>query len=268
MKKEWIDHCLDLACAEATLFSGARKILRNVSFSIEKFDGDLQLEDCGYTRSKISMLRKNYLHEESRTVAVDLWRRRIEQEKYGSVGFTTYNHFVKTDPDKKSKRASILGPCIQSVVFTLLNKKKFEIDIFYRTTELLKKFPADLIFIRDELLQPFDLTNLHKVNFHFANLTWHPMYFVTIIPHLDEPIGELEALKLKDKFLWQWTVKWSARYICPEHKRGIEKFSQAMRVHKDAHERIKLAMLKQLQIYLRQNHPGFRNDYEGEEEDE
>jgi hypothetical protein len=75
----------------------------------------------------------------------------VEERSYGSVGFTTYNHFLKNSPTKKSKRASVMGPCIQSVVITQHNKKQYSIDCFYRTTELLKKFPADLVFIRDVL---------------------------------------------------------------------------------------------------------------------
>jgi hypothetical protein len=287
MIDEWISHCLDLSEQPADLWSGARKILRGVQFSIKNFDHDMKIEDCGFTKSKLTMLRKNYLHAESRDFALKLWRKRCEQEKYGSVGFSCYNHLIKggglrshfaeVNAKKKAEkegtvykisRASVMGPCIQSVVLTWVKKDHVEIDIFYRTTELLKKFPADLVFIREELLIGFNLKHLKQVNFHFANVTVHSMYWVTIIPHLDDPIAELESLKKKDKKLYDWVIKWTARYCCDEHLRGIEKFSQAMRVRMDAHKRIDKKTFAKLQAYLRKNHPGHRNAYVDPDEEE
>lgn len=275
MLLEWIDHLLHLADTPADFYSGCRKIIRNVDLTFNDFDDDLQLRDAGYTSSKLTMLTKNYFNEESVATAIKLWNRRKAQAKYGSVALTTFNHFVKGKGTveeivaNKSKRASVFGPCILAVSLTWIKKGKTSVDIYYRTTEFAKKFPADLVFIRDVLLKGFDFSDLTvEYNFHFANVTIHPMYMVTAIPHMDDAIGYLEDIKKKDKHFYDWVVKWTARYLCPEHKRGIEKFSQAMRVHKDAHERIKPAVMKQLQKYLRANHPGFRKDYEDDEDDE
>lgn len=271
----WVNHLFDLADKPADLYSGCRKILHHISLTFPDLNDDLQLEDAGYTSSKLKMLTKNYFHEESVSTALKLWSRRKQQAKYGSVAITTFNHFVKGKGtveeivEKKSKRASVFGPCILAVSITWLKKGKASVDIYYRTTEFAKKFPADLVFIRDVLLKDFDFEGLSvEYHFHFANVTIHPMYMVTVIPHLDDPIGHLEGLKRQDPHFFNWTVKWTARYLCPEHRRGIEKFSQAMRVHKDTHERIKKPVIKQLQFYLRKNHPGFRNGYEGDEDDD
>lgn len=288
MKDEWLEQCLLLSRTKADFYSGARKIIRNVHFTIEKPSDDLTLADCGFTKSKQSMLVRNYLNEESRDAGLKLWRRRVEQAKYGSVGVSTYNHFVKGGGHRslfaemhekrrakeegreyKIGRASVMGPCIQSFVLTLLNDKSVAVDVFYRTTELFKKFPADLVFLRDVLLPPFKLGDrLREINFHFANVTCHPMYFVTIIPLLDDPIEALEKLRKKDQYFFNWIVKWTARYVCDEHHRGIAKFAQAMRTCNDARRRIPRATMKPLQKYLRANHPGYRNAYEDQGEDE
>ena len=236
-------------------------------------DDSLQLADAGYTGNKLSILIGHYLHKESQDVAIQLWNKRKGQGKYGSVGFTTYAHFVKggSVDAKRSKRASVFGPCIQSVVITLLTKKTYSVDVFYRTTELFKKFPADLILIRDVLLAPFDFSGLEFAGLtcHFSSVTAHPMYFVTVVPSLDHPTNVFHALRNGgDKFFYNWVVKWTARYICKEHGRGIEKFSQAVRVRMDAMKRIDKKELKKLQDYCRKNHPGFRKDYQEPEEDE
>lgn len=274
MKSDWVDISLELAAEPASFYSGARKILRNRTFTFKHIRPDLKMEDAGYTKSKMTMLKKNYLHEESIAVAIDLWTKRIGQRKYGSVSFTCFNHFVKggSIDAKRSKRASVFGPCIQSVSLTYMNDHTTEVDVFYRTTELFKKFPADLVFIRDVLLAGFDFSTapLTSITFHFANVTCHPMYFVTLIPLLDDPIGELDELKRVDKYFFDWIIKWTARYIVPRHHRGIAKFAQAMRVCTDARARIPKKVMPALIKYLDDNHPGYRNAYvdpDGEEEE-
>lgn len=264
----WVDQCLINAKQTAHFYSGARKIIQCKTLKFPPLDNSLQLEHSGYTKHKMSHLRRGYLHEESRNVAVELWERRKKQGTYGSVGFTTYNHFLKSDPSKGSKRSSVMGPCIQSVVLTLGLKDTYTIDLFYRTTELFKKFPADLVFLRDELLQPFSFKGLSggTINCHFANITIHPMYFVILIPSIKDPIKQMDLIEKVDPYFYKWLVKWTARYICKEHRRGIEKFAQAMRVHDDARDRITGKFRKDLETYLRKNHPGFRNDYEEDED--
>lgn len=271
MKQEWIKFALRLSAQPADLWSGCRKILRNQRLVFRNFFEDpIALEDAGYTKSKLTMLTKNYLHPESHAIAQQLWQRRLGQETYGSVSFTTFNHFVKggSIDARRSKRASVFGPCIQSVIITQLDKHSFEVDIPYRTTEVLKKFPADLVFIRDVLLAPFDLPKKTSVTFYFAGLTVHPMYFITLIPHLPDPIASFEHLLKQDKRFYDWAVKWSARYLCEEHSRGILKFSQALRVRKSALQSIDKSVIKQLQRYLRANHPGFTREYGGDEDNE
>lgn len=267
MLDDWIGACERLSAEPADFYSGARKILRGRQLVYGDLDNDIQPESAGYTKMKMGLLKKLYLHVESRDVALELWEKRLGQGKYGSVGFTTYNHLIKTDPTKQSKRASTMGPCLQSVVLTLLPGGKTSVDVFYRTTELFKKYPADLVFIRDTLLNGFEM-DLEDMTHHVANLTCHPMYYVTIIPHQRDPIKRLDRLKAKDEYFYQWVIKWSARYLCDEHHRGIAKHAQSMRVCMDARERITEEVQHELIPYLLANHPGYRNDYKEEEDEE
>lgn len=251
------------------MYSGCRKIMFGMKLTfMDLWDAEdpLILEDCGYTSAKMSHLRRLYLHEESRDMAIKLWNLRRTKTTYGSVCFTTFNHLLKNDITKKSKRASVMGPCLQSVAITQLKgggKAQYRIDVFYRTTELFKKFTADLIFIRDILLEGFDFSGMEFMGMtcHFANMTLHPQYAVTVIPHLKDPITELEKLKSRDRYYWEWTLKWSARYLCEEHHRGIAKFAQALRVKDDVDKRIRGKMRRELTAYIRENHPGHRSGY-------
>lgn len=271
LKDEWLGHGWKLAAEKAEFYSGARKIIRGRAITFSELDDSLQLSDAGYTKSKMTMLRKNYLHEESKAVAIELWDKRLGQRKYGSVSFTCFNHFVKGGAvnAKRSKRASVFGPCIQSVVLTYLNDHTVSVDVMYRTTEWFKKFPADLVFLREELLAGFDFAKapISEITCHFANITIHPMYAVSALACDTDPIGRLEKLRKKDEYFFNWTIKWTARYLCPEHHRGIQKFAQAMRVCKDARERISPDIMPDLIAYLNKWHPGYKNDYTDPDEE-
>jgi hypothetical protein len=42
-----------------------------------------------------------------------------------------------------------MGPCIQAVTLTWLSRTDVGLDVFYRTTEFYKKFPADLLLLTE-----------------------------------------------------------------------------------------------------------------------
>lgn len=267
MRQEWLEQVIRLSYKKADFFSGARKIIRNVHFTFEDIQPDLVYEDIGYAKHKRGMLIKLYKHEESLRKAVELWEMRKRKAKYGSVSFHCYNHLLKADPEKGSIRASVMGPCLQAVCITWLSNKSCAVDVFYRTTELFKKFPADLCFIRDDILTEFDFSvcQIKEINFHFANVTCHPMYY--IIPAIQmekngiDPFEALDLIRKKDEMYWMWAIKWTARYLCDEHKRGIEKYAQAMRVHDESRKALTPKELARWQKYLRKHHPGFAKDY-------
>lgn len=269
MLDDWLTTALRFSRRKADFYTGARKILCNRHFSFGSLDPELQLSHAGYTEMKRKALIKLYQHDESREAGKFLWERRLVQKKYGSVSFHTYNHYIKNDPAKTAKRASVMGPCIQAISLTHLESNQTVVDCFYRTTELYKKFPADLVFIRDNLLDGFDFSEapVKRVNFHFANITCHPMYFITLLPWVDDPEDELDRLKAVDPYFFQWVIKWTARYICDEHKRGIQKFAQAMRVHDESRKYLaQEGKLERLQKYCRDNHPGHNREYFDPEE--
>lgn len=254
---DWVKACNDLALYEADLFCGARKIIRNHRIRFPTLDNSLELHHAGYSGYKMSLLTKHYLHVESQQVAVRLWQKRRDGGKYGSVGFTTFNHFIKGDVNGVTPRGSAFGPCILACTITFLPKDRFTVDVFYRTTELMKKFPADLILIRDHLLTPFDFGGLifDGLTCHFANITLAAMYWTTIVPHIDDPIRELQKIRKNDHYYWEWCVRWTSKYLVPEFDRGTDKFSQARRTKWDARNRIQKPKQRDLIKYLRQHHP-------------
>lgn len=260
MRDEWVKLCLKMMATPADEYSGARKIIGNVVHTMEDLSDDLKMEDIGYTKSKMSMLRRLYLVADSRDAVVPLWEKRLLQRKYGSVSFTCHGHTTKSDPNKGSKRASVMTPCIQSMSLTYHGDHTTTAHAYYRTTELFKKFPADLVFIRDVLLPPFGEMP-DRLTFMFANVTVHPMYFATLAPNLDDPIKALEDIEEVDPKFWEWCVKWTARYLIPEYHRGIQKYAQGMRVHDMFQELIDPDIKEELTEYVAASHPGMKDEY-------
>lgn len=271
MRDFWLDISAKLAIQKADLFVGARKVVQAVRFDYiwdEKTVDKLRMEDAAFTKSKMSMLVRNYFLAPSIEAAQMLWKERLKKRKYGSVGFSCYAHFIKGDVGGHTKMGSKFGPCIQAVTLTY-HKRRTTVDVYYRSVELFKKFPADLVFIRDVLLREFDFREapIERIRFYCANVSVHSMYWVTLVPSLDDPIAALEKIRKADKYFWMWVVKWTARYLCPEYFRGIEKHMQSMRTCNAARRDIQPKKIKVLQAYVRKNHPK-KNPAEEEEDDD
>jgi hypothetical protein len=248
-KEDWINKSLYLARRPADLWEATqRKILRQRRVTFENWDTSLQLADVGFTPVKLRLLQRQYLNVESQAAAAQLWAKRRAMARYGSAAFHTYNHFVK-----RAGRKSEQGPCLQSVVITWLNKSEASIDVWYRTTEWFKKYPADIVFLRDVLLEPFDLSGMDiTATFHFANITIHPGYWAVILRHLDDPIGEMQRIKEHDPQFFRVMFNWTRAYLCPEHGAFIARHRQSVRVQEHLLEVIRGSRLRALQAYLRE----------------
>jgi hypothetical protein len=250
MLQRYLDLCHEFANTPGEFYAGSRKILRDrkVIFEADDIKPDLELKHAGYTKSKMTALVRDYVHVESRDFALKLWEKRLEQGSYGSVGFSCYNHLIKASSGV-NRRASTHGPCIQAVSITLIKDRRAVVDIFYRTTELFKKYPADLVFVRDVLLPGFDM-DLEMITFHLANVSVHPMFYVTIVPELKDPIKHLKSIKRHDAKYHRLVVANLTRYLVPGHSRGHEMWSQFKRTKEAALKRMDQKILVALQAYL------------------
>lgn len=211
MIEDWLQNCHSLARAPGDFYAGTRKIFRNHSISFDDLDSDLVASDAGYKKLKMSLLRKLYIHTESIESAVDQWSDRAAKGKYGSVGFTCYNHILKPhSSETANKRTSTMGPCLQSVILTVMPGRICEVDVFYRTTELFKKFPADLVLLRDDMLSRFNFSEcpFTVMNCHFANVSVNPAFVSVPLTLVDDPLYWLEKVKVGDPKFYGQCLKW------------------------------------------------------------
>lgn len=259
MKNRWIKLCQKLSAQPADFYAAARKIIRTQSVRFETWESDLTLEDIGYTKNKLNRLIKDYIHDASRNKAVELWAHFTKRGSYASACFHTHNHLVKSGATSPSESKETRGPCLQSVIITLIPSRKgvpqhSEVDVFYRTTEFYKKFPADLLLV-EELLKPFDFTNapIKSRTFHFANITCHPMYIIVPAALAKNPVDFFEDIRKNDPVFFKNCVNWTHKYLVSS--RGITKYEQAKATQRKAIASLeKTGTLKQLTNYIKEHY--------------
>jgi hypothetical protein len=256
MREAWLKWVVELSCAQDDLFwSGARKVLFNRRFTFDTFDDSIGIGELGFTKSKIRILQTKYFHPESFGAAMYLHEHNVRRRKYSSASFHCYNHYLKSTYETRSSAGSVMGPCIQSVVLTLKpHEKRTAVDMFYRTTEALKKFPADLIWLNQNvfpLVPGQDKFPLVGVTIHFANITLHPMYLSVLLALCQDPIATLQLIRSRDPALWRHAGVWLSRYLIGgAASRSIESFAQSKRTADSAMTALAGKPLRDITNYL------------------
>lgn len=216
LKERWLELCLDLSQDPAYMVVGTRKILRNVIWTISGKDwhtGDFDVEKLvGYRswKTKKAQLSKYYLNEaEFERASKKYAHIRDNLGRYDSVNMILRNgeKFGWTAQDH----------CMAAMIVSYWPKTKgkpagSEIDVYYRTTEVAKKFAADLAFFREVIFPRFE--PISKIRFVFStcnmSVAFTPALFLTI----DEPVPFLENIRREDHRHWRRICSYLWRYLC------------------------------------------------------
>ena len=133
--------------------------------------------------TKFQQLERNYLNPE----AVALAREKLEQRVKAKMDITSVA--IPLTGAKKDARSQ--GFCMQSLVVTHhgvgTGSPQMFIDIFYRITEVTKKFGADLIFLDKTVIPALIPENLmplvKEVRFRFSNVYFSPLFMPVLYPY-------------------------------------------------------------------------------------
>lgn len=158
----------------------------------------LNMADLGYKGkdNKINQLKRIYFNQE----AVDAARDKLTSRTKDERDFTSVA--VPTMADKKDQRSQ--GYCMNSVVVTHLPKgpKVPEpltyITIFYRVTEVIQKFGADLIFLSEVVIPQIiqDKYKVTEVRLQFTNAYFSPL-FLPVLYHFTDPVDIMKELEAR-----------------------------------------------------------------------
>ena len=226
IKERWICLIEDLALGENPdrVLSTGIKYFGNVLFSLTgdqwRKGFDVSLAELGYggRSTKMSQLHRNYRNPESIASARNKLSERINKKSaYSSVMATMVG-------DEKDPRSQ--GHCMSSTVITY-NPKDYVsgeptlfVDIYYRVTEVIKKFGADLIFFSEVIIpemlpKELSIEDIDGVRFHFANIYLSPLFLPILVPQMDvidlvnrmDESGPFETLRGCYNALWTLTVE-------------------------------------------------------------
>lgn len=171
--------------AEKSLYTGVRKVVQGISHELTEMPVP-DLEQLGYRGGKIRQLMRNYFNQEELDAArVKLKARR--SSPHTSVAINTLG-------EKKDSRSQ--GHCLRAVVITQ-TPKWTEVDIMYRSTEIIQKHTADYALF-PLLLDQLELAHEPRVyRLYFANVFLTALFAPILFQHTD-PIKFYELLKEKD----------------------------------------------------------------------
>lgn len=178
----------EVIAKEPLMYSGVRKIIQDLTWTTTQLP-ELTYEDLGYGQNKFKQLCRNYLDLD------ELERVRALLDRRAGQSFTSVAMSLR-GAQKKDSRS--MGHCMQALVISWA-KDHESIEVQYRSTELIQKFGADLVFIR-YLLEELDL-NPSIYRFRFANAYLSGVFFPTLCAHW-EPVEFLEYLWEHDKKLF------------------------------------------------------------------
>lgn len=190
----WKGLVYEIASSDTLIISGVRKIVANVSWEIslaDLYDCQITFEDLYYTQAKFRQLARNYWDVESIKAATDKVSSRADKP-HTSVAFQLKNG----EKDSRSQ-----GYCMQNMVLTRTPNGS-SIDIYYRSTEVLQKFLADLIFFKQMFPAMLKDAGIEPttVRFKFANVYLSAVFMPILFRYDDTPEAFFKALAVDAKF--------------------------------------------------------------------
>lgn len=216
----WYGLSLHVGGETDTFVESVRKYYPGLSFELDGLP-TFDLADMGYSKMKQRGLERNYFDPASIEVAMKKAHSR-KKKAITSVAFSF---------SAEAKRAESQGHCMQTGVFSFGRKHETTLDMFYRSTEVTKKFGADLLFIRDVIVPAMNWhTDIKTIRFHFA-LCYFSLHFFPVLEayKTGAALEFLEHLRIRmDKRYWMEAVKRLPWFF---DDRFISKMSMIRAVH-------------------------------------
>ena len=206
------------------------------------------LRDLGYQQGKRTRLMNLYYNAEEVAKAKAKLKQR-KGEGHSSVSISMRN-VEKTHPAAQ-------GWCIQNIVVSESwsgKQHRVTADVFYRSTELIMKFGADLSLIK----AVFDEMEIDPapVRFYFSNAYVSAVFFPLLFKFTD-PIKLFEHIRRNDKKFHFLTMKAVSRYLDPNNRYTYRSQVKQWKITQDTVDRTKLDpyLLKYLKEYHEEHLP-------------
>lgn len=208
----WLDFNLKVACAPALVYSGVRKIVRQVDQTVPwSYLNDLPMgyEDLCYSaRTKRNQLMRTYWNQDNVEAALEKLLGR-DGKDHTSVG-------IQLQGGVKDSRS--MGHCMQNMVITAIKDKVF-VDLYYRSTEATQKFGADLVLFSEVLPPIFDRIGIapEELRFQFSNAYFSAMFTPIICAFSEDQASFFKTIQQYDPRFFRSLGMATRRYFQDTH---------------------------------------------------
>lgn len=196
--------------APAFCIHGVRKIVQGLTWQEKQLPPALDiLKDLGYGKQKVTRLLNLYYNAGEVAKAKAKLKQR-EGNEHSSVSILMRN-MEKTHPITQ-------GWCIQNTVISETWHRRERLvtaDVFYRSTELIMKFGADLTLLH-HVFDQMEVTP-SVVRFHFANAYVSAVFFPLLFRHTSG-VKLLDHIRKHDKKFFFLAAKAVSRYLDPVNR--------------------------------------------------
>ena len=181
------------------IYTGVRKVVQGVSWELDALP-EVDLVQLGYRGGKIAQLMRNYFNQaEVDAAKVKLAARR--KSPHTSVALNTLG-------EKKDARSQ--GHCIRSIIITQ-TPKWTEVDVIYRSTELIQKHTADYALLPIILGQLGLAHTPRKFRLYFANCFLTALFAPILFQHTDA-VEFYELIKRHDPRYYRTFLNATAKF--------------------------------------------------------
>lgn len=200
MINAWREFIWRVAVAGAIARTGTQKYVADQLLQLsweELLHLGIGYSDLNYTRAKGRMLERIYWSQAEEEAAVSKLNTR-SKKAHSSVS-------IQLRGGVKDSRAQ--GYCMQNMVITL-TPDLCTVDIYYRSTEVIRKFLADLIFFSEKFPRLFERIGRTPsvIRFKFANAYLSAMFSPIFLRYEKDREGFFEHLEVDPAFYRTFTL--------------------------------------------------------------
>ena len=226
LRELWVDWVAKQSEIPPYIVAGSQSIYQNLEWIIPADillnDTEMVPQNIGFTNTKIRMLTTHYENPETIARARKDLDDRLADRKYGSGVW---------DFRGTQKKTTKQDDCLTAGVIAYYPPKKHtSIFIRYRTVELIFRYRADLIFLRDVILPQFDLQTAppDTITFSFVNATIHPMFYIMLLLDHPRPGRLLDDIEDYNPIFFKQVRRWTIIHL----EGGYRSYQTAARVQK------------------------------------
>lgn len=211
MIKHWTQFIWKISHAKTLAVTGVRKVVADQAFELPwkaLTASKWAYTDLCYTKAKGSQLNRNYWNQGAVDAAVEKLLGRTDKP-HSSVS-------IQLQGGVKDSRSQ--GYCMQNLVITL-TPDSCAVDIYYRSTEVIQKFAADLVFFADKLPQIFAKLGREPsvIRFKFANVYLSAVFMPIFLRYESDHLGFFQTLERIDPKFYRTCGLATRRFFNPDH---------------------------------------------------